>query len=33
MITHLQETWKIQKKATYSTTIYYNKFYVDKLTF
>ena len=26
MITHLQETWKIQNKVTYSYTIYYNYF-------
>ena len=26
MITHLQETWKIQNKVTYSSTIYYNYF-------
>ena len=26
MITHLQETWKIQNKTTYSSTIYYNHF-------
>ena len=26
MITHLQETWKIQFKVTYSSTIYYNYF-------
>ena len=26
MITHLQETWKIQSKVTYSSTIYYNIF-------
>ena len=26
MITHLQETWKIQNKITYSSTIYYNYF-------
>ena len=25
-ITHLQETWKIQKKVTCSSTIYYNCF-------
>ena len=25
-ITHLQETWKIQNKDTYSSTIYYNYF-------
>ena len=24
MIAHLQETWKIQNKITYSSTIYYN---------
>jgi len=24
MITHLQETWKIQNKVTYSSTVYYN---------
>ena len=24
MITHLQETWKILNKVTYSFTIYYN---------
>ena len=27
MITHLQETWKIQNKVTYSSTIYYNYFF------
>ena len=26
MMTHLQETWKIQNKVTYSSTIYYNYF-------
>ena len=26
MITHLQETWKIQNKVTYSSTISYNYF-------
>ena len=26
MMTHLQETWKIQNKVTYSSTIYYNCF-------
>ena len=26
MITHLQETWKIPKRVTYSSTIYYNYF-------
>ena len=26
MITHLQETWKIHNKVTYSSTIYYNYF-------
>ena len=26
MITHLKETWKIQKKVTYSTAKYYNYF-------
>ena len=26
MLTHLQETWKIQKKVTYSSTKYYNYF-------
>ena len=26
MITHLQETWKIQNKVAYSTTIYFNSF-------
>ena len=33
MITHLQETWKIRNKVTYSYTIYYNYFLVDKLRF
>ena len=27
MITHLQESWKIQNKVTYSSTIYYNDFF------
>ena len=27
MITHLQETWKMQHKVTYSSTIYYNYFF------
>ena len=27
MIIHLQETWKIQNKVTYSSTIYYNYFF------
>ena len=31
MITHLQETWKIQNKLTYSSTRYYNHFYKSKL--
>ena len=31
MITHLQETWKTQIKVTYSSTIYYNYFKVEKL--
>ena len=26
MITHLQESWKIQNKVTYSSTMYYNFF-------
>ena len=26
VITHLQETWKIQNKVTYSSTIYYTYF-------
>ena len=26
MITHFQETWKIQNKVTYSSTIYYSYF-------
>ena len=26
MTTHLQDTWKIQKKVTYSPTMYYNYF-------
>ena len=26
MITHSQETWKIQNKLTYSFTVYYNYF-------
>ena len=26
MITHLQETWKIQNKVTYSFAMYYNYF-------
>ena len=33
MITHLQKTWKIQNKVTYSSTVYYNYFSVDKLRF
>ena len=33
MITHLQEAWKIKKKIIYSSTLYYNYFYVDKLGF
>ena len=33
MITRLQETWKILNKVTYSFTIYYNFFKVDKLRF
>ena len=34
MITHLQETWKILNKVTYSPTIYYNcLFLIDKLRF
>ena len=33
MIIHLQETWKIQNKVTYSSTVYYNYFSVDKLRF
>jgi hypothetical protein len=33
-ITRLQETWKIQNKATYAATIYYNcLFQVEKLRF
>ena len=31
MITHLQETWKIHNKVTYSSTVYYNYFWVHKL--
>ena len=30
---NLQETWKIQNKVTYSSTVYYNYFSVDKLRF
>jgi len=26
MITHLEETWKIQNEVTYSSTVYYNYF-------
>ena len=26
MLTHLQETWEIQNKVTYSSTVYYNYF-------
>lgn len=33
MVTHLQEAWKIKKKITYSSTVYYNYFYADKLGF
>ena len=33
MITHLQKTWKIQNRVTYSSSIYYNYFSVDKLIF
>ena len=32
-MTHLQETWKIRNKVTYSFTIYYSFFKVDKLRF
>ena len=32
-MTHLQETWEIRNKFTYSFTIYYNFFKVDKLRF
>ena len=32
MITHLQETWKIQNKVTYSSDIYYN-YFLSKLRF
>ena len=32
MITHLQETWKIQNKVTYSSTLYYN-YFLSKLRF
>ena len=33
MITHLHETWKIQNKVIYSSTIYITVFKVDKLRF
>ena len=33
MITHLQETWKIQNKVTYSSTIITIIFKVDKVRF
>ena len=33
MITHLQETWKIQNKVTYGSSIYCNYFKIDKLRF
>ena len=33
MITHLQETWKIQNKVTYSSTKYCNYFLSRKITF
>ena len=33
MMTHLQETGKMQDKVTYSSTSYYNFFKVDKLRF
>ena len=33
MIIHLQETWNIQNRVSYSSTIYYNFFKVDELRF
>ena len=33
MMTHLQETWKIQNKVTYGSSICCNYFKIDKLRF
>ena len=33
MMTHLKETQKIQNKVTYSSTMYYSFFLIDKLKF